>query len=178
MVLVDEPTDGTFYGGVVASPVFAQIMSQAAPYLGIAPEYTEDELENMAIPIPAVEGLSVDEAKTKLTNSKFSNIEIIGNGSTVVKQVPPTGSSVSSSASIYLYTENEQMENVTVPNVCNMTQAQANNLLVASGLNMSLSNSGVQNSKAMSVSQSPAAGEVVPRGSVVTVQFLTNDETG
>lgn len=178
MVLVDEPTDGTYYGGVVASPVFAQIMSQAAPYLGITPEYTEEELANMATPVPAVEGLSVDDAKAKLSQSQFANIEVIGSGATVTQQVPPTGSSVSSSATIYLYTDNQQASQVTVPNVCNMTQAQVNNVLVSSGLNLSFSNSGVQNSKAKSVSQSPAAGEVVPRGSVVTVQFLTNDETG
>ena len=69
MVLVDEPTDGTYYGGVVASPVFAQIMSQAAPYFGITPEYTEEELANMSTPVPAVEGLSVDDAKSKLSQS-------------------------------------------------------------------------------------------------------------
>lgn len=178
MVLVDEPTDGTFYGNTVACPIFADIMSQAAPYLGITPEYTEEELANLAIPLPAVEGLSLDDAKTKLASSKFSNIIVMGSGDTVVKQVPPTGSSVSSGASIYLYTDNEQVKTVTVPNVCNMSQTQANSVLVSSGLNLSLTNSGVQNKKARSVSQSPAAGEVVPRGSVVTVQFLVDDETG
>ncbi len=36
-VVVDEPSSGSIYGGTVAAPAFAQIMSFALPYLGIAP---------------------------------------------------------------------------------------------------------------------------------------------
>jgi cell division protein FtsI/penicillin-binding protein 2 len=36
-VVVDEPQQGSIYGGSVAAPAFAQIMSFALPYLGIAP---------------------------------------------------------------------------------------------------------------------------------------------
>ena len=36
-VVVDEPQNGSIYGGTVAAPAFGQIMSFALPYLGIAP---------------------------------------------------------------------------------------------------------------------------------------------
>ncbi len=36
-VIVDEPQEGSIYGGTVAAPAFGQIMSFALPYLGIAP---------------------------------------------------------------------------------------------------------------------------------------------
>jgi cell division protein FtsI (penicillin-binding protein 3) len=36
-VVVDEPSEGSIYGGQVAAPAFGQIMSFALPYLGIAP---------------------------------------------------------------------------------------------------------------------------------------------
>jgi cell division protein FtsI (penicillin-binding protein 3) len=36
-VVVDEPQSGSIYGGTVAAPAFAQIMSFALPYLGIPP---------------------------------------------------------------------------------------------------------------------------------------------
>ncbi len=36
-VVVDEPSAGSIYGGTVAAPAFAQIMSFALPYLGIPP---------------------------------------------------------------------------------------------------------------------------------------------
>jgi cell division protein FtsI/penicillin-binding protein 2 len=37
-VVVDEPQNGSIFGGTVAAPAFKQIMSFALPYLGIAPE--------------------------------------------------------------------------------------------------------------------------------------------
>jgi cell division protein FtsI (penicillin-binding protein 3) len=36
-VVVDEPQNGSIYGGTVAAPAFGQIMSFALPYLGIPP---------------------------------------------------------------------------------------------------------------------------------------------
>jgi cell division protein FtsI/penicillin-binding protein 2 len=37
MVMVDEPSEGSIYGGAVAAPAFAQIVGAAVPYLGINP---------------------------------------------------------------------------------------------------------------------------------------------
>ncbi|HEY5317814.1 MAG TPA: penicillin-binding protein 2 [Solirubrobacteraceae bacterium] len=37
MVMVDEPSQGSIYGGAVAAPAFAQIVGSAVPYLGINP---------------------------------------------------------------------------------------------------------------------------------------------
>jgi cell division protein FtsI/penicillin-binding protein 2 len=37
MVMVDEPSRGSIYGGAVAAPAFAQIVGSAVPYLGINP---------------------------------------------------------------------------------------------------------------------------------------------
>jgi cell division protein FtsI/penicillin-binding protein 2 len=36
-VVVDEPQNGSIFGGTVAAPAFGQIMSFALPYLGIQP---------------------------------------------------------------------------------------------------------------------------------------------
>jgi cell division protein FtsI (penicillin-binding protein 3) len=36
-VVVDEPQNGSIYGGTVAAPAFGQIMSFALPYLGVGP---------------------------------------------------------------------------------------------------------------------------------------------
>jgi cell division protein FtsI (penicillin-binding protein 3) len=36
-IVVDEPQNGSIFGGTVAAPAFGQIMSFALPYLGIAP---------------------------------------------------------------------------------------------------------------------------------------------
>lgn len=180
LVMVDEPSMGAYYGGAVASPIFAEIMTDAIPYFGISPEYTEEELEHLAVSVPYLETFSVEEAKAKLSEAGLAEPEIIGGGDTVVRQVPSAGANVSKDASVLLYTEevDPNSEMVTVPDVTGLTQEQAKVRLSNAGLNISYSNTAVQNQKAVSTSQSPAAGESVARGTVVTVEFLTNDETG
>jgi cell division protein FtsI (penicillin-binding protein 3) len=37
-IVVDEPQNGSIFGGTVAAPAFGQIMSFALPYLGIPPQ--------------------------------------------------------------------------------------------------------------------------------------------
>src|SRR5438045_9073964 len=37
-VMIDEPSDGQYYGGAVAAPVFAKIMEGALRTLGVAPD--------------------------------------------------------------------------------------------------------------------------------------------
>ena len=77
-----------------------------------------------------------------------------------------------------LYTEEQETTKVTVPDVIGKTQAEVNQILAGYGLNIALTNSGIQNQKAKATTQSPPAGTEVEKGSVVTVEFLTNDETG
>ena len=44
IVLIDEPTGSQYYGGDVAAPVFASVMSGALRLLGVAP----DEMSKVA----------------------------------------------------------------------------------------------------------------------------------
>ena len=46
-VLIDEPSAGQYYGGAVAAPVFAQIMSGALRFMGISPDAP---LDNVVLP--------------------------------------------------------------------------------------------------------------------------------
>lgn len=177
IVMVDSPTSGEYYGSAVASPVFSSIMSKALPYLGLSPEYTDEELQNQGIAILSVQGYSIEEAKSRLTEKGLSNIEIIGSGDTIVKQVPETGSKVMSDGKIILYTTDEESRTVVVPDLTGLSQTQANQTLAGYGLNIAYSNVSIQNSKAVCKGQSPAAGETVEKGTIVTVDFLTNDET-
>jgi len=42
VVVIDEPR-GSYYGGVVAAPVFRHIAEAALPYLGVAPAYIPED---------------------------------------------------------------------------------------------------------------------------------------
>jgi len=37
-VMLDEPSNGQYYGGVVAAPVFSRVMSEALRMLGVNPD--------------------------------------------------------------------------------------------------------------------------------------------
>jgi cell division protein FtsI (penicillin-binding protein 3) len=51
-VMIDEPTAGQYYGGLVAAPVFAQVMAGSLRLLGVAPDAPMQPLE---LPPPALE---------------------------------------------------------------------------------------------------------------------------
>jgi cell division protein FtsI/penicillin-binding protein 2 len=38
-VVVDSPTVGSYYGGVVAAPAFGEIANEVLPYLGVPPDH-------------------------------------------------------------------------------------------------------------------------------------------
>jgi cell division protein FtsI (penicillin-binding protein 3) len=42
-VTIDEPSDGVYYGGSVAGPVFAQVMAASLRLLGLPPDAPETE---------------------------------------------------------------------------------------------------------------------------------------
>ena len=46
--MVDDPTNGDYYGGKVAAPVFAEVMSEALRLLNIAPDDIEEKNLHLA----------------------------------------------------------------------------------------------------------------------------------
>ena len=47
-------------------------MSEVLPYLGIEPEYTAEELAGADITVPNVVGMTLEDAKTRLSNAGFA----------------------------------------------------------------------------------------------------------
>jgi cell division protein FtsI (penicillin-binding protein 3) len=44
VVMIDEPSAGDYYGGVVAAPVFSRVMQEALRVLNIAPDQPDAPL--------------------------------------------------------------------------------------------------------------------------------------
>lgn len=180
LVAIDTPTSGQYYGGVVAAPVVSQVLTDTLPYLNIAPVLSEEEKESMAVSVGDYRTLTVEEAKVKVESDGFA-YKIIGNGDVVNEQFPRFGTAVSGNGIVVLYTGGEiPTDNVTVPNCIGMTAAAANKTVTNSNLNIYLEGSyreGVNGAAAVAVSQSPAAGEKVMPGTVITVNFKHLDGT-
>lgn len=90
IIVVDEPTDGSRYGSVVAAPYVAGVLGAALPYLGIEPSYTDAEKEALTLTVPNCVGWSRTEAERILSQSGFA-YTFEGEGETVVAQTPAFG---------------------------------------------------------------------------------------
>ncbi len=180
IIIVDEPTTGVNYGSIVAAPYIANFLSVAMPYLGYEPQYTESELANMDVGITTLKGLDVEDAALYITNRKLK-FKIIGNGDTVMDQVPSGGSRLSiESGIVYLYTGDEEpSDSIVVPDVIGQSASNANKLIINSSLNIKLE--GASNysvgSGAIVISQSPDAGAEVKPGTIVTINVRHMDGT-
>lgn len=180
IIVVDEPSIASVYGSVVAAPYISNLLANVLPYLGIEPQYTQEELASMEIPIGDYTGKLASDAVEEL-KKKGLEAEIIGNGSTVTSQIPKSGSMLSGETGrVLLYTgESEAKLSVTVPSLVGRTAAAAGKLAVNAGLNINIS--GAQNydsgSGATVISQSPEAGTLVARGEIVTIDVRHMDGT-
>ena len=178
LLTMDTPsrTTGTaVFGGTMVAPVASSIMSEVLPYLGIEPEYTAEELAGADTTVPNVVGMTLDDAKTRLSNAGFT-CTTVGDGATVTDQTPVGGTIVPNNASIILYLEAEKPDTpCTVPNVVGKSASEANKALTNAGLIMRASGATTSSSgNVHAITQDTAAGSQVPAGTVVTVQFGDN----
>ncbi len=104
IVIIDEPV-GIYYGGTIAAPVMKEIFENILPYLGIEQNFTEEEEKEYVkttVIMPQVEGMSLKDAKSALSEQKFE-IKVLGEGETVVEQFPIAGEEISDNSTVILY---------------------------------------------------------------------------
>lgn len=177
LVMVDEPMGGVVYGSRVAAPYVSKFLANVLPYLGYEPQYTEEELKTVDINVRNYTGYSVMGARDDI-ESRGLVCEVVGNGSTVISQVPAEGSTVTKQhGRIILYTGEESAKaTVTVPDVEGKTGEAAMRILVNAGLNVRIR--GAKDSQSATViSQSVEAGEKVAKGTVIEISIVHTDIT-
>ena len=178
LLTMDTPsrTTGTaVFGGTMVAPTASSIMSEVLPYLGIEPEYTAEELAGADTTVPNVVGMTLEDAKTRLSNAGFA-CTTVGDGATVTDQTPAGGAIVPNNASIILYLGAGKPDTpCTVPNVVGKSASEANKALTNAGLIMRASGATTSSSgNVHAITQDVSAGTQVPAGTVVTVQFGDN----
>lgn len=178
LVLIDEPFLKNIYGSVIAAPVVGAVLSDVLPYMGIEPKYTEEELAKMDQTVANYIGNQPHDAQSKLTALGLK-ARVIGNGGTVVKQIPAAGQSIPRTGVVILYTDDAtDATKVLVPEVVGLTGQQANKTIVNAGLNIRLSGVDITLPGALAVRQSPEAGTEVEPGTVITVTIIDKDQAG
>ena len=124
LMLLDEPhsVNGSFiYGGTIVAPVVGKILNEILPYIGVSPEYTAKDIETLDIKTPEIRGLSVEKAQNTIKNSGLK-IRVIGEGTTVVRQVPEPSNLIPKGGTVVVYTNKEASKKmVSIPDFMNMT---------------------------------------------------------
>ena len=93
------------------------ILEESLQYLGVEPEYTQEEMEMIDITVPDVTGKTRKEAETILKEEGV-NITFRGQGDIVLDQVPKAYSKLARNSKVVAYTEGEESKKtVTIPDV-------------------------------------------------------------
>ncbi len=182
LIVCDEPLGSTIYGSMVAAPYISNFLEEALPYMGVESSYNEEEQKRAHVQVWDYTGYSVESAIMNVRNQGLA-YEFVGQGNEVVAQVPPGGTSVlMSSGKVIFYLGSETPESgtmITVPDLMGQSASVVNRVLTNGGFNIKID--GALNfdegAGAKVVGQTPAAGELVPKGTVVTVQLRHTDGT-
>lgn len=169
LIAFDEPMGYSHAGGTVAAPAFKEIMQDVLVYLQVE---SDSSIEYNFV--PDVKGKSIKDAKNAVIQAGL-HYKVVGKGDEVVSQSPAVGVGMGGEGVVILYTEKNEGDMVMVPDLSGCSAADANARLINAGLNMKVRGSGATGDSVHVGSQSPKAGEEVPRGTVVTVEYTSAD---
>lgn len=169
LVLLDEPKGEKYYGGIISAPTNSRIMTDVLPYLGYEASYTEEEYKNLTVSVPECSGQSIETAKNTVTSKKLK-YKVVGNGETVLRQLPASGSQVLNGGLVILYTEESETTTVTVPQLVGLTATEANKAASVAGINIEFAGN-IASKGLVAYRQSIEAGQTVDSGTIVTVYF-------
>ena len=170
LVIVKEAQVPVDYGGTTAAPFARQILEESLALLGV--ERDGEKITQMSL-VPDVRGLTVAEAKRKLTEAGFHMLTD-GVSTVVLDQLPPPEAKLVSGGHVMVYTASTDgvtaEELVCVPDLKGMSDVECARLLRRRGLIISMAGWGCCES------QSPAAGEYVQPGTTVHVTFTGEEQ--
>jgi len=180
LVLLDSPSSETgiyISGGQMAAPTVGKMFADILPYLGFAPEYTEEEESVMDKAVPNVTGLSLAEAQQRLSESGLSS-RTIGSGDTVTDQLPLAGSMVQQGSRVILYLNATPSDGTeAVPDLTGYTYSDAAWILSRCGLFIRTDSSVTNPNTQVVAAQAIPTGTAVEYGTVIKVTLVSGDST-
>ena len=144
LVMIDDPS-GVFYGGQIAAPVAGRIFSQVFRYMRIEPSDAPTNEE---------EEISADVGEGDSAGS-----------SAITTYTPPKVETPAPAVEEEIYDDSKDSAEVVVPDFYGKSIRQAARLASDTGLSLETSGSG------FAVSQSIPPGALVPRSSIIKIDF-------
>jgi stage V sporulation protein D (sporulation-specific penicillin-binding protein) len=173
LVIIDEPSNGAYYGGQIAAPVAGQVIKDTLNYLDVEPQFTEEEKkenESKTIVVPNVINKTIKEASKTILSLGLNydtDAYYVESDAIIKDQFPASGAVVKKGSNIDLYMESTRRENnkVIVPDLTGKTSQQVTDLLNSVNLRFEYTGTGVVSE------QIPKAGTEVDFNSLVQVHF-------
>ena len=109
-VAVDAPQNDVQYGGTVVAPIVKAMYEDILPYLNV--KKTDDQLPKKLV-WPETEAVIVEDfvgRKRKDVKQEGVNFEFIGEGETVIDQLPEAGITLSEEGKVWIYLGEDTFE--------------------------------------------------------------------
>ncbi|MDD4189362.1 MAG: penicillin-binding transpeptidase domain-containing protein, partial [Eubacteriales bacterium] len=177
LVILDNPKGFSHMGGVIAAPVAGDLVEDILTYLNVERNYTDKDRELMTtfVNVPNMINMKVSDAVSYaraygLSYSVESAAGSEGGDALVIEQNPKAGTSVMEQSVVILYAYKPENEiSVKVPDLKDMTAAEATKALRDVSLNIKTSGTGTV------ISQSSEKGSLITKGSIVEVELRNFD---
>ena len=168
MNLYDPKGPSGHGGAAICGPVVGSIIDEVLKYMDIQTDYTIEETESNEIVVPNVVGKTYGEAQQILAESGFTlnTASEFASDTVITNQVPKSGASLVSGSSIMVYKDGEESKKVNVPDVRNMSTAEATAAFKNVGLNVRIEGKGYV------LTQDVTPQEEIEMGSIVTIKCV------
>lgn len=168
-----NPTGPSGHGGAtLCGPVVGSIIDEVLRYMDVKTDYTLEDNEIKEKLIPNVVGKTVADARALIAEQGFTMTSDtnIADTDVIKDQVPKAGASLMEGSSVRVYVSDTEKQTVAVPDLRNKSSAVATKLLKNAGLNIHIIGSGYV------LTQDPTPGEVIQKGSIVTIKCVDTTE--
>ncbi len=172
LIALDEPQ---YYstGGSGAAPVAGRIFENILAYLNVDPEYSDKEIDDKTVTAPNLIGKAAADVRA-LANG--FTVKIVGEGKTVISQMPTSNQSMPKGGVIVVYTEeNAERQKVVVPDLSGLTLTEANKIAINAGFNIKIAGATQGATQMLSYKQSVPKDSELEVGSVITVYFRSSE---
>ncbi len=171
----DRTDDGVYIsGGNMAAPEAGRVIANILDYMGVAKQYSPEELSGADTTVPRVTQHYLDYAESVLKQNNLT-YRVVGEGDVITGQIPAAGATIPGGSQVVLYMGEEEVptEQVEVPDLEGMSPEAAKAALTELGLYLRATGAvEYYVSTNVGTDQSIEAGTLVNLGTVVEVRFV------
>lgn len=156
-ITAEQPKNLDTTASDMMTEIYTPLLTRALEYNALS-----DSESVVTATVPDVSGLTISEAQQTLSDASFVNVEVIGDGASILSQTPAANEEVSVTQPIFLMSDDA---NPTMPDFTGLNASASQALASLLGIEVELDGEGVV------VGQSIAIGEQVNNNKTIVLQL-------